>query len=60
MEVLKNAAPKWLVKNDKLPEKNKNKAPKSEVSPAIIEKIKEKNYYDLKLYDFGLKLFEKF
>lgn len=60
VEVLKNAAPKWLVINDKLPEKNKNSAPKSEVSPAIIEKIKEKNFYDLKFYEFGLKLFEKF
>tara|TARA_B110000046_G_scaffold65019_1_gene72487 strand:- start:4021 stop:4131 length:111 start_codon:yes stop_codon:yes gene_type:complete len=36
VEVLKNAAPKWLVINDKLPEKNKNIVPKSEVSPAII------------------------
>jgi hypothetical protein len=60
VEVLKNANPKWLVINDKLEEKNKNIAPKSEVSPAIIEKIKEKNYYDLKLYEFGLELFEKF
>ncbi|MDF1697418.1 MAG: sulfotransferase family 2 domain-containing protein [Saprospiraceae bacterium] len=60
VEVLKNAAPKWLVIKDTLPEKNKNIAPKSEVSPAIIEKIKEKNYYDLKLYDFALELFEKF
>ena len=59
VEVLKNAAPQWLTINDKLPEKNKNIAPKSEVSPAIIEKIRAKNYYDLKLYEFGLELFEK-
>lgn len=60
VEVLKNSAPKWLSINDKLPERNKNSAPKNEVAPAIIEKIKEKNYYDLKLYEFGLELFEQF
>ena len=58
VEVLKNAAPDWLNINEQLPKRNKNSAPKNEVSPAVIEKIRAKNYYDLKLYEFAVELFE--
>ncbi len=60
LKILKKKSPNWLLIEDKMPFKNKNKSSRTEeVKEEVVKLIRTYNNLDISLYEFALNLFQK-
>lgn len=60
LNILKKHAPKWLKLGEELPRRNKSVDAKyeSQLSERVFKRAKELNHWDIKFYEYALRLFE--